>query len=144
MMSSKDTSSQRQFWLPNQRLASGQVDVFDGGEGAELLERAFALAPRNADILSALGNYWLRENNFPKAREYYRRALQINPQNLSALNNLALLEMEDGHWAEAQTLLIAALRIEPNAPKIHELAARCAWELERQVHPSPSITPSVP
>ena len=95
------------------------------------LERALALSPQNAEVLSALGCYWLVEHDFAKAREYCVRALESNPQTLSALNNLALVEMEGGHWAEAQALLLAALRIEPNDPKIHELATRCARQLER-------------
>ena len=95
------------------------------------LERALALSPQNAEVLSALGCYWLVEHDFAKAREYCVRALKSNPQTLSALNNLALVEMADGHWAEVQNLLAVALRIEPNDPKIHELGARCARQLER-------------
>jgi len=133
--------------LPQNEPKPEWLDAYNSGRNAlqtgnltsarAKLEQACALAPQNADILSALGSCWLRENDFPKAREYYRRALQSNPQTLSALNNLALVEMEDGHWAEAQTLLIAALRIAPNDPNVRELAARCARQLERQAPVAP-------
>ena len=130
-------------WMEAYNSGQNALQIGNLPSARAKLERAFNLAPQNADVLTALGSYWLRENDFLKARDYYQRALQINPQTLSALNNLALLEMVDGHWAKAQALLNTALGIEPNAPKIRELAARCAWELDQQAPPV-SIKRSVP
>ena len=128
--------------LPQNTPELGWLDAFNNGRNAlqtgnlvvahSQLERALALAPQNADILSALGSCCLREHNWSNARNYYEQALQINPQTVSALNNLAILEMMDSHWAKAQALLNTALQVEPNDPKIRELAVRCIHKLSQQ------------
>lgn len=122
-------------WLDDYNSGRNALQCGSIGVARVKLERARALAPRNADILAALGTCSLRDNDYREAKNCYAQALQIDPNTLTALNNLALLEMGDGHWAEAQALLIAGLRIEPNDPGMRELAGRCASKLEQPTQP---------
>ncbi|MEI8235253.1 MAG: tetratricopeptide repeat protein [Verrucomicrobiota bacterium] len=108
------------------------------------LERALALAPGNAEVLTAMGTYWLRSNDFEQAKHFYKRALEANPATVGALNNLAILAMTEGRWDAAQNLLDMALRIEPGDAGMRVLRERCANELARRAPPSGPINPSIP
>jgi Flp pilus assembly protein TadD len=57
------------------------------GEAAEAFfhyRHALALAPRDVETLMICGNLCVVEHRFEEAREYYRRALDIEPWNLDA------------------------------------------------------------
>jgi len=40
-----------------------------------------------------IGNVFLKEENYPEAEKYYKKALRIDPYNLEAANNLASLSL---------------------------------------------------
>ena len=89
--------------------------------------------------MTALGNYWFLANDFPRAKAFYVRALQIDPYTVGALNNLALVEIMEGHFAQARGLLKATLEIEPENPKALKLIADCESKLQ-----APTPTPPSP
>lgn len=93
------------------------------------LERAYAYAPGNADVNSTLGNFWFRAHKYQHARYFYQQALKLNAQNLSALNNLALLDIGQAHWPQARQLLAAALKLEPEDANLYYLMAYCDEKL---------------
>ena len=55
------------------------------------------------------------KNDLPAAREAFRKLLLEEPQNLTALVNLGLVEYRLNHPAEAEKLLKCAVRLEPDA-----------------------------
>ncbi|XHR27817.1 MAG: hypothetical protein ACFUZC_18025 [Chthoniobacteraceae bacterium] len=119
------------------RLALEQGDLFTA---RAKLERAAEAAPDNADILTALGTYWLKMSNPEKARGYYTWALKVNARTPTALNNLAILEMNELHWARALTLLMQVLEIDPDDAKAQELVNCCNLRLQKEVPPEASKT----
>ena len=137
--------------LPQQEESLRWLDTYNSGlkaletgnleQARPKLEQAFAYAPGSAEVNASLGNYWLHANDLRRAKLFYQRALKLDPETLGALNNLALLEMAEGHWGSAKQLLTAALRIEPGDTKMLELAALCDRKLQQQPLPAPAPQP---
>nr|MDA8216032.1 glycosyltransferase [Dehalococcoidales bacterium] len=71
----------------------------------EELERAVALAPRQADLASGLGLVYRSIGSFGKALECYRKALAADPGHLDAGNDLAALYFARGLYDEARAIL---------------------------------------
>jgi len=136
--------------LPQHTNSLWSLDVYNSGLKAleigdmprakEKLERALAYTPENAEVNTALGNYWFHASDFPRAKWFYVRALQLDPRTVVALNNLALLEIMEGHFAQAKGLLKATLEIEPEDPKALNLIADCESKLQAPT-PTPSPAP---
>jgi tetratricopeptide (TPR) repeat protein len=103
------------------------------------LETAFAYVQDNADINFALGNLWLAKSNRSidgrekvacnaRAKIFYRRALDLNPQHAGTLNNLGVLALEEKRYDLAEKFFIGSLVTEPEAAKTHYLLARARFE----------------
>ena len=58
-----------------------------------------------------------------KARVFYRAALEADPRNVFAANDLAVLLGEEGRWEEARGLLQVALQMSPQPAVWNNLAA---------------------
>jgi len=131
-------------WLDTYNSGLKALEVGNLPSARAKLERAFAFAPGNSEVLSSLGNYWLHTGDFEQAKIFYRRALEANPACVGALNNLAIVAMAEGQWVAAQNLLAAALRIEPEDPGMRVLSDRCASELARRAASHGPINPATP
>jgi tetratricopeptide (TPR) repeat protein len=103
------------------------------------LETAFAYVQNNADINFALGNLWLAKSDRAtgehekvalnaRAKIFYRRALELNPQHAGTLNNLGVLALEEKRYELAEKFFAASLVTEPEAAKTHYLLARARFE----------------
>jgi len=125
-------------WLDTYNSGLKAFETGDLEQARQNFELAARYEPGNPEIQTSLGNYWLRKNDFEQARKAYQQALKINPETLVALNNLGLIEISQGHWAAAKTLLVSAQKIEPNDPSLKELIERC----ECQVKPDATAVPS--
>jgi hypothetical protein len=107
-------------------LAANNLD-----RAQEKLERAFAYAPENNEINFVLGNLWLKRHDRERAKHFYMQAIKFSPHNergelegsVGALNNFAVLEIDEQAWDFANYLLTAALRVEPDDAKIHFMLA---------------------
>jgi hypothetical protein len=107
----------------------GQLD-----RAQQRLETAFAYVPDNSDINFALGNVWLARAEHADAagrnlcrngaKTYYRRALALNPNHASTLNNLGVLAFDEKRYDLAEKFLASSVRAEPEAAKTHFLLAR--------------------
>lgn len=104
-----------------QALASGNLPL-----AQRKLELAYAYVPENAEINLALGNLWLERNDVGRARSFYEATLALDPEHKSALNNLAVLQLQAGEWQAAERSLRAALVREPHNAKTHYLLAKAA------------------
>jgi tetratricopeptide (TPR) repeat protein len=80
---------------------------------------AVLLEPNSVDAQLQIGTALSAEGDSDAARAAYHEALRQDPGNTSALNNLAVLEMQAGSPAEAARHLAAALAANP-----HGVAAR--------------------
>lgn len=83
-------------------------------------ERA-AVGPTTSAALTCQGNIYAARQDLPTAEAKYRAALQANPDNLFALNNLAWqLAHQPGGLAEAEPLIRHALALNPDPREPYE------------------------
>jgi tetratricopeptide (TPR) repeat protein len=89
-------------------------------------EKALGLEPRNDEnlrnLVSALLNRAAelqREKDIDAARALYERVIRIYPQDWRAYNNIATIEMGDGHTKEAYEILDEALKNYPFESSLH-------------------------
>jgi TolB-like protein/Flp pilus assembly protein TadD len=64
-------------------------------------ERAVALAPDLAEAHSALGRARMAAGRFSKATASFERAIDLNPNDWGAVNDLAIVYLQTGHLAPA-------------------------------------------
>ena len=98
-----------------------QAQHFD--EAAELLRRALALKPDNADALVQLGFAELGRNNLPAAREAFSRVLSLAPAYLDASFGMAQVEFRSGNLDAALPLAEQVSRAEPGNADASKLVA---------------------
>jgi Flp pilus assembly protein TadD len=102
-----DAKSQSQ--LGRALLAAGEI------EGAsENLARATALNPRDAQALSAYGATLDQQTRHVEAREKYKAALALAPNDMGIVNNMAMSFALQGKLPDAENLLRKAIS-HPNA-----------------------------
>ncbi|HEX8069821.1 MAG TPA: tetratricopeptide repeat protein [Pyrinomonadaceae bacterium] len=85
-------------------------------EGWRLLERAAALAPRNAPLNELLARQFFQEGKLTLARSYMERAYAAAPQNAGSCLMLAVAYGEEGDAAGALALLDATERLGGASP----------------------------
>lgn len=102
---------------------------------ATLLDRALAQEPRldrpPADRAAALAYIaWLAEENarIPRAAELYEAALALDPNNLEALQNYAILNLSAGRTEQGIHLLERAQTLAPDDEMIAENLRRARGE----------------
>jgi len=75
--------------------------------------------PTDADLLNDLGNLLALAGDLDEAEEVYLRALEIDPDDIASLYNLALVLMEQGRPKPAQKTLQSILELEPRHAWAH-------------------------
>lgn len=70
---------------------------FDYPPALKHIQKALRSQPRHHEYLNTLGNIYSAMQSFPKARAAYEKSLRVNPQYLSAAQNLGahLIETDD-------------------------------------------------
>jgi tetratricopeptide (TPR) repeat protein len=87
----------------------------------ECLEKARAVHPESIMVLSNLALVLDQAERWPEAKKVYQVALNLDPNNAIALNNLAYLEAEHGgDLNEAQTLAQRAKQFLPDRPEVSD------------------------
>ncbi|MCE9610847.1 MAG: tetratricopeptide repeat protein [Chthoniobacter sp.] len=114
------------------------IRSLDSGDLA-LAERnfntAYAYVPDNTEIRFALGNLWLEKSNRllapheravarGRAKDFYKRTLELEPRHASTMSNLGVLAMEEQRWDLAEKFLLTSIETEPDDAKTHYLLAR--------------------
>ena len=100
---------------------------------------AYAYVPDNTEVRFALGNLWLEKSNRildPKARaiararakDFYKRTLELNPRHASTLSNLGVLALEEERWELAEKFFASSSEAEPDDVKTFYLLARARFE----------------
>lgn len=84
------------------------------GMAYNLLKRAADLVPFREQVWNNLGMCCLKMNLIDEARTYLNKSLKINKDNAPALNNLGLIEVNEGNPAKAIELCNRSLNINPD------------------------------
>jgi Flp pilus assembly protein TadD len=102
--------------IGNLRLAQS-----NRAEAVALYESVLRLDPRHKSALNNLGVIALEDQRFADAKEFFRRALEQEPQNAKTHFLLAKTELALGNIAGARIALAHALEREPDRPEYREL-----------------------
>jgi hypothetical protein len=93
------------------------------------LQRARAYVPDNPETNFALGNLRLVQGKRAEAKAFYEIALRLNSNHKGALNNVALIALEENQPAPAIEYLQRALKQEPQEGKTFYLLAKAQLAL---------------
>ncbi len=115
-------------------LASGDLALAESN-----FTKAYAYVPDNTEIRFALGNLWLEKSNQAidpqsrgearaRAKDFYKRTLELKPNHASTLNNLGVMAMEEKRWALSESFLLGSIDAEPDDAKTYYLLARVRFE----------------
>lgn len=97
-------------------LGNAYFDAHMPKEAIRAYERALALAPRNADVLTDLGIMYRETGAFDKAVECFRKAVEIEPGHQNAMfNEGVVLSTDLGKKLEAAEAWERLLKINPQA-----------------------------
>jgi Flp pilus assembly protein TadD len=115
--SQNDAASQSQ--LGRALLAAGEI------EGAsDNLARAVALNPRDVQALSAYGATLDQQTKHVEAREKYKAALALAPNDMGIVNNMAMSFALQGKLPDAENLLRKAISHRQNLALVVGLQGR--------------------
>jgi len=96
------------------------------------LETAYAYVPEGPDILFAMGNIFMVQNDHRTAELLYKKSVYAsrNSANLheGALNNLGVIAFLGKNWKQAEAYFQQSLNSEPNSAKTLYLLAQAAFE----------------
>lgn len=81
--------------------------------------------------LKEQGNRYLQEQDFLRAREYFRRSIEENPQNFQGYNNLANTFSDTGDYLSAEPLYREALLIQPESTDLRFNLANTLYRARR-------------
>ena len=63
--------------------------------------------------------FFHQHNQIAEASRLYAEILKANPKQFDALQYLAAIHIQSGHFSEAERLFARAIRIDPNSPVLH-------------------------
>jgi cytochrome c-type biogenesis protein CcmH len=110
---------------------AGESAAESTGDGAPMitaLEARLAQNPRDLEALVGLGRVYLQTGQVPKAIEFYKRALEIDGTNVSAMSGMAMILAQAGHSDQALALFDRVLAINPQVPMALLFKGRILYE----------------
>ena len=81
---------------------------------AETLEHALSLAPKEAFIVSALGSVYFKLGKYEKARDMFRKEIELNPRDADAYTRLAMSALFSERVDEFESAIAIAIEINPD------------------------------
>jgi tetratricopeptide (TPR) repeat protein len=126
-----------QFLDPFSFLRAGMANERTGDHaGAErAYRRGLELAPKDPEILNALGWTLFQDGRPVEAVAEYERAVQSDPRHAKAHNNMALALVELGRLPEAASHFKTSLEIEPRA----EIFSDYGFTMARMGNPKEAV-----
>ncbi len=106
------------------------------GEALQRIAAAIAAKPSEAMFHVSAGAVAVAGGDAMAALGYYKRALELDPENADACNNLGIALRTLGRFAEAEVALRQAIRLRPNRASAHinlGLVLRSAGKFEEAV-----------
>jgi len=114
-------------------MAAGEFDL-----ALKAYLRAAAQHGMNADVLSAIGSANLQLGRLGQAEQILRRAIEMDPSFVPALNNLGVVLMERGKYGEARVIFQQAFQLDSGqTDSIRENLRLAIAETENAVYPDP-------
>lgn len=89
------------------------------GKAIEEQRRLLAARPQDSGVYNDLGNLLVLASRPDEAEEAYRKAVELSPDRVTSLFNLALLQQQRGELREARSLYRRVLEIQPQHAWAH-------------------------
>lgn len=100
-------------------LSEAYLGKGEAGNALKEIEDALLSMPDNDKLLAKAGEIWGRYlNRLDRSEEYLEQAIQINPENASALENLGIVYGMTGRLDTSLELLMRALALEPENTRV--------------------------
>jgi len=113
-------------------VATQHLRLGDILSAEKALEKAINAKPTEPEIYIRAADAYAAMQNPDRARELFRQALAIDPENINALQSLARLEGQSGNTEKGRELLKRALDLAPsNGPLLRELGLAARRNGER-------------
>ena len=87
------------------------------------LEKASHLAPSHPDVNYLWGMYYAQVKDFPNAKVYWEKTVQISPTHVFSLAGLAQLALQSSDYPTATGYLLRASEAAPSSWRYHEQLA---------------------
>jgi tetratricopeptide (TPR) repeat protein len=94
-----------------QNLGAAYAETGHPLKAREILERALAIDPADAEVLYNLGVLAYKEENRPKALEFFRHATRADPRHARAFYSRAVVADQLGLGEEALAAMVQAARL---------------------------------
>jgi tetratricopeptide (TPR) repeat protein len=104
-------------------LAGVALEQDRPAEALNHFKRVEALEPNFKNLLFNIGHTYRKLKNDAEAERYLLRAIDEDPQGLSAFIELATLYLGQNDLAKAMRVVEQGLRLHPNSPTLHALYA---------------------
>ena len=112
-------------------LANQYIDMKLYDASFEILDKAISLFPKNIEILKSHAVACKENGDFNSAAKYFKKIVEISPENYEAYNHLGVLFFENGYIEEANYLLNKACNLnEKYAASYHNRALNCIKMLD--------------
>lgn len=114
------------------------VSAFETVGNAEAATKAYTAAvtawPGNQNALFALGNNYLRRQEYHQAENIFRKLLAMNPAHIGGLNNLAELLAGRGCYAQAQKIINTTVKLaESNNSPFKDVVLETQQEINEKI-----------
>jgi tetratricopeptide (TPR) repeat protein len=111
-------------------LLNAMLSCEDSPENRAALEKALAASPRDAQILSCLGAAYRRADP-SRSLDFYRRAADIEPDNISLAVGYTAALVQSRRFDEAVVIARRVLALAPGKYEAHANLATALYELKR-------------
>lgn len=116
---------------PRNNLAKAFFDAEKWEEARVQLEEAVSLDPDYWKAYLNLANYYLHEKDYRKADQYLVEALTIQPEDVTGLSMMALVQARRGQKDDALYFAREAVKHRILRPKVYGMLGRTMFELKR-------------
>jgi GT2 family glycosyltransferase/Flp pilus assembly protein TadD/glycosyltransferase involved in cell wall biosynthesis len=106
-------------------------DVGNREAALECLEQAVEIAPRDSQVVAALGSSHFTMANYEAAREQFRRLIELRPRDPDAYTSLAMTCLKLNRIEEMESALGIALEIDPDHREALRFLAKTNLENNR-------------
>jgi membrane associated rhomboid family serine protease/Flp pilus assembly protein TadD len=93
-------------------------------EARDQLQAAIRHRPNDAIAYAYLGTAYTRLGDMPGAEAAFRRSVELNPRDLSARFQLAVVYYTEGKLTDAVDTMQQVIQAQPNDPQFHEFLAQ--------------------
>jgi len=113
--------AQKELGKALRSMHDGTLDEMD--EAEIHLETANRIAPNRPEVNYLFGLFFLQSENLAKAKSYWTRTLELNPEHLMALLSLGELALQESKPMEALPYFNRAVDAEPTSWRAHAFIA---------------------